>query len=158
MIRLQKKLGTVLKWGTLFSTLGFVACTLIQIYARFFLDKAPSWTEEAARLCFVFAVGCAAGIALKGNYYVHFDFLYNKLGSAWKKRVLFLVDALTFLLFLCFSIYSIVFVIAGWAEKSPSLKFPMAVAFLGLAFLGVSISFFCLVRLVKHFNPKSPRS
>ncbi len=155
MSSLQKKLGTLLKWGTLLSTLGFVGCTLIQIYARFFLDQAPSWTEEAARLCFVFAVGCAAGIALKGNYYVHFDFLYDKLGSVWKKRVLLLVDALTFLLFLCFSIYSVLFVVAGWAEKSPSLKFPMAIAFMGVAFLGFSITFFSLVRLMKHFNPKS---
>lgn len=154
MKKLQKLLGKFFKWGTLLSTLGFVGCTIIQIYARFFMEKAPSWTEEAARLFFVFAIGFASGLALKSNYYVHFDFLFEKMKSSWKKRLIVCIDTFTFILFLVFTYYSLQFVAAGLVEKSPSLKFPMAVAFFGVTLIGFAITFYSFTRLIHHFKTK----
>jgi len=65
MRQLVKYAATVMKWGTFLSTLGFVAAILLQIFARLFLATAPSWTEEAARVFFVIAIGFSAGLALR---------------------------------------------------------------------------------------------
>ena len=149
MVKTSKQIRFVLKTGTLFGTLGFVVATLIQIYARFFMEKAPSWTEEAARLFFVFAIGCASGLAMHGNYYVHFDFLFAKFNTLWQRRLRIAIYAMLTLLFVIFSFQSIQFLILGWDERSPSLKFPMSIAFIGIAIMGVSIAFFAAVTFFK---------
>lgn len=63
----MKFIAKILKFGTLFSTLGFIVSTLIQVYARFFMESAPPWTEEAARVFFIHAVSFAAGLAMRGQ-------------------------------------------------------------------------------------------
>jgi TRAP-type C4-dicarboxylate transport system permease small subunit len=149
--------GTCLKWGTFLSTLGFVLAILLQIFARLFLETAPSWTEEAARVFFVIAIGCSAGLALRSGEYVHFDFFYRRMSFAWRQRVAFMIDLLIVVLFGTFTVYALQFTMMGWAERSPSLKFPMAIPFAGTLILGCSILVYALYRLSQHFSPKTNR-
>ena len=146
----------MLKAGTLVSSVGFVAAILYQIFARLFLATAPSWTEEAARLCFVIAVGCAAGLALRNRSYVHFDFLLNRLPGPQGRGVRVLIDALTVLLFALFTTQALRFTMMGWAERSPSMKFPMAVAFVSMFILGASLLIVAVDRLLGHFRRPTP--
>lgn len=154
MRRFLSAFGTVMKWGTLVSTIGFVACILIQIYARLFLETAPSWTEEAARLFFVIAIGFSAGLALRSGEYVSFDFFYQRMGERWRRRVALAIDLLTVAIFLLFTIYAVEFAVMGWAERSPSLKFPMAIPFAGMFILGLSVLVYAVDRIRGHFVAK----
>ncbi|WP_116108402.1 TRAP transporter small permease [Lewinella sp. IMCC34191] len=147
---------TALKWGTLLMTGSFLACILVQIYARLFLTTAPSWTEEAARLFFVLAIAFAAGPALKRDYYVYFDFVYDKLGMTWQRRLTVAIDALTVLLFVLFLYHAVSFTIMGFAERSPSLQFPMAIAFGGMVVLALSVLLYAVDRLLKHLSVNKP--
>lgn len=153
MRQLIRSVGSGLKWATLFSTVGFAGCILLQIFARVFLPAAPSWTEEAARLFFVLAVGFAAGLALRSGEYVSFDFFYRRMSLPWQRRVAFGIDLLTVVLFTLFTVYAVQFTVMGWAERSPSLKFPMAIPFAGMIFLGCSVFLYAADRLRKYLNP-----
>ncbi|OAV43656.1 TRAP transporter small permease [Lewinella sp. 4G2] len=152
-----KIIGTLLKWATLFSTVGFVAAILVQIFARLFLPTAPSWTEEAARVFFVLAIGCAAGPALRSGEYVQFDFFFQRMSPRWQHRLALLIDALTVVLFALFTVYAAAFTWMGWAESSPSLKFPMAIPFVGMLVLGLSVLIFAVDRLVRTIG-RRPRA
>lgn len=149
MTKATKHIRFALKCGTLLGTLCFLVSTLVQIYARFFMEKAPSWTEEGARLFFVFAIGCASGLAMRGNYYVHFDFLFAKFNTLWQRRIRLLIYATLVVLFAIFSVQSFEFLALGWDERSPSLKFPMSIAFLGITAMGLSITFFAATSFFK---------
>ena len=157
MRRFVKYFGTVMKWGTLVSTLGFVSCVLLQIYARLFLALAPSWTEEAARLFFVVAIGFAAGLGLRSGEYVHFDFLFQRMNVAWQRRVALGVDLLTVALVGVFLVFAVEFTVLGWAERSPSLKFPMAIPFAGMVVMGGSLLVYAVDRLRRHFIKSTNR-
>ncbi len=150
-----KYIGIALKWGTLLSTLGFVACILLQIFARLFLATAPSWTEEAARIFFVIAIGFAAGLALRSGEYVNFDFFYQRMSTGWQRRVRFMIDLLTVVLFGVFTFFAVQFTVMGLAESSPSLKVSMAVPFASTFLLGASLLVYALYHLRKHFRPRS---
>lgn len=150
-----KYVGIGMKWGTFLSTMGFVGAILIQIFARLFLATAPSWTEEAARLFFVIAIGCSAGLALRSGEYVNFDFFYQRMSLPWQRRIAFLIDLLTVALFALFTFYAVQFMVMGWAERSPSLKFPMAIPFAGMFILGFSLLVYALDRLRKYFTTKT---
>ena len=147
---LVKYVGITMKWGTFLSTLGFVMAILTQIFARLFLATAPSWTEEAARVFFVIAIGCAAGLALRSGEYVNFDFFYQRLSPPWQRRLTFLIDLLTVMLFAIFTVCALQFTLMGWAESSPSLQFPMAIHFAGMLILGFSLLVYAVERLRNH--------
>lgn len=132
-----------------------MAAILIQIFARLFLATAPSWTEEAARVCFVLAIGCSAGLALRSGEYVNFDFFYQRMSEPWQRRVAFLIDLFTVLLFALFTVYAVQFTVMGWAERSPSLKFPMAIPFAGMLILGFSLLVYAVDRLRRYFMTKT---
>jgi TRAP-type C4-dicarboxylate transport system permease small subunit len=155
MKRAIRLAGTTLKWGTLLMTLAFVVCILVQIYARLFLETAPSWTEEAARLFFLLSVGFAAGLAYKSDYYVYFDFLYARMGAAARGWLTLTIDLMTVLLFVLFVYYAVQFTAMGVVERSPSLKFPMVIAFASMVVLGLSILLFAVQRLLSHLPTRS---
>lgn len=138
----------LLRLGTLLSATGFIAATLIQIYARFFMESAPSWTEEVARFFFVYAMSFAAGIALKDHYYVSLDVLYNRLTDTQKIRLKLGISLCTLALFLVLTVFSVQFIVLGVPEKSPSLGLTMALAFGSLFIMGASVSFYALVDII----------
>ncbi|GAB1858166.1 hypothetical protein MHTCC0001_30030 [Flavobacteriaceae bacterium MHTCC 0001] len=149
---LKKGIGKFLKYGTLVSTFSFIAVTLVQVYARFFLESAPSWTEEAARFFFMYAMSFAAGLAMKGNYYVRFDIVYNKLNTKQKYILEFIIALLTITMFLILTFYAIGFVKVGVLEGSPSLGYSMAIAFSSIVVMGLFITTYAIWDLLKTFK------
>lgn len=138
-----------LKYGTLISSYGLITCVLLQIFARFLLPKAPPWTEEAARLFFIYAMAFAAGLAIKSKEYVALDLFSEKLTPTLQKKLLMLVQGLTLLLFGIMTIYALDFVRLGISEFSPSMNISMAFAFFSMFLMGASVSFFAFIELRK---------
>jgi TRAP-type C4-dicarboxylate transport system permease small subunit len=92
---------------------------------------------------------------LRSGEYVNFDFFYRRMSNSWQRRVAFSIDLLTVVLFALFTFYAVQFTIMGWAESSPSLKFPMAIPFSGLLVLGFSLLVYAINRLRKYFTIKT---
>lgn len=158
MKKAKKQVGRFLKYGTLISTFCFIGATLIQIYARFFMDSAPSWTEEAARFFFIYAISFASGLAMRGGYYVHFDIIYNKLSSDKQQWLKIIVSGFTIILFLIFTFYAVQFMKVGLTENSPSLKVSMAIAFSSVVIMGSFITLYAIwdiIKVIKNINYKS---
>ncbi|TYA71633.1 TRAP transporter small permease [Seonamhaeicola marinus] len=149
---IKKGIGKFLKYGTLVSSFCFIAVTMAQVYARFFMESAPSWTEEAARFFFIYAMSFAAGLAMKGNYYVKFDVVYNKLNNKQKQILDALVSFFTILLFLILTCYAISFVNVGITERSPSVGFSMSIAFGSIVVMGLFISIYAIWDVIKAFK------
>lgn len=146
---MQKYITRFLKYGTLISTYCLIGSVLLQIFARFFLSNTPPWTEEAARLFFIYAMAFAAGLALRSNEYVALDFFYEKLPPKFKKRLLILVQGLTLLLFGLMAIFALKFVQLGYPEFSPSMNISMAFAFFSMFLLAISVSYFAYLEFKK---------
>ena len=143
----MKFIEKLLRIGTLLSTLGFIGSILIQIYARFFMDSAPSWTEEASRFFFVYAMSFGAGLAMKDQEFVRLDWIYDKLKDRQQKLLDTAIALITFILFLVVGIYSLQYIAIGWKESSPSLGYSMAIAFTSLLIMAVSVGIYALVDL-----------
>jgi TRAP-type C4-dicarboxylate transport system permease small subunit len=64
----------------------FCATVIIQIVCRSipFLP-IPSWTEELARYCFIYAVSCAAALAVRANAFVAVDILTSLMPQRAKR-------------------------------------------------------------------------
>jgi len=144
----------VLEWGTILSTVGFIGCTLIQVFTRFLLPQSPSWTEEASRVLFIYAVSFAAGLALKDRQYVYLDILYNRLAPKAQKGLSIGIACATILLFMVLGIFTLQFISLGIKEKSPSLGFPMAYAFVSMAIMAASVLLYAWSDLRTELNKR----
>lgn len=149
---MEKNIARFLKYGTLLSTYGLIATVLLQIFARFFLQNAPAWTEEASRLFFIYAISFAAGLAFKHHYFVHLDLFYDLLPPVAQRLLSILIPLLTLVLFAIIAIYAVPFMIQGYRETSPSMKIRMSTAFCSLFIMGASISYFAYLATRKQLK------
>ncbi|PKA99729.1 TRAP-type C4-dicarboxylate transport system permease small subunit [Flavobacteriaceae bacterium MAR_2009_75] len=148
----MKTFTKILKYGAFLSTIGFIGSTLIQIYARFFMESAPPWTEEAARVFFIHAVSFSAGLAVRGNYYVNFDLVYQYLPQKVQRTLDIVSRILICVLFFICAYYGLEFAMNGFDEKSPSMGISMAIPFVSTVIMGSAIFLFTLVELIKKLR------
>lgn len=59
--------------GAVVSMFLLLGVVLLQVFARVALPQVPAWTEEASRFFFMWAVGFAAGPAVREQAYVDVD-------------------------------------------------------------------------------------
>jgi TRAP-type C4-dicarboxylate transport system permease small subunit len=154
MKKLERLISRLLKYGTLISTLALILSVVVQIYARFFMDNAPSWTEEASRVFFIYAISFASGLAFKQHYYVFLDLISNRLNEKADKYFELMVNLLIFLLFLVIALYSIPYIQMGLDERSPSLGFNMAISFTSMFILGSSLCFYSFLKIFQLIHRK----
>ena len=145
-------LSKFLKYGTLLTSLGFIFTVTLQIYARFFLNDVPPWTEEASRILFIYATAFAGGLAYKGNYFVFLEAFYAGFSPQTQKTVDLISPILCLILFGTFAFYSLDLIEMGFSERSPSLQIIMGVPFLSLLILSLSIGYFSLLTLLKKIK------
>ncbi|MFY0598216.1 MAG: TRAP transporter small permease [Cyclobacteriaceae bacterium] len=145
-------LSKTLEAGTLLSTVAFIGSILFQIYARLFLPSAPSWTEEASRLFFVYAMSFAAGLAVKDNEYVFLDLFYERMKPSVQKTIDVLVPGIVSLLFLIMGIFAIQYVQLGIPEKSPSIGISMAWIFGSVLVMSVTIAIYSIHEIIDKIN------
>ncbi|QCX40360.1 TRAP transporter small permease subunit [Aureibaculum algae] len=153
---MDRFISSMLKKGVIISTLGLIAIVLLQIYARFFMAQAPAWTEEASRLCFIYATSFAAGLALKNNYYVHLDYFYNLFSKNVQRRLKIIIPVLTVFLFLILAFYSLEFIYLGRLESSPSLKIKMAFIFVSILIMSLSVSYYAFKEVMAQIKNEKP--
>ena len=145
-------LSTLLKYGTLMTSLGFISTVSLQIFARFFLTDVPPWTEEASRILCIYSISLASGLAYRGNYFVYLEVFYLGFSSNMKKVVNLVSPILSFFLFGITAKHALSVFQMGFSESSPSLQIIMAIPFFSLLILSCSVSFYSLLSLLKKIK------
>jgi len=147
---LKNIITNILRGGTLISTYGLIISVLIQIFARFLLPSAPSWTEEASRLFFIYAVAFGVGLAYANQDFIAIDWIYNKFSRRVQKGLSIIIALVSFLLFAIMVFYSVAFAMQGYDEFSPGMKFRMSFAFMSMIILSTSLCYFILLEFISE--------
>lgn len=149
---MKNVIGKVLKFGVLVSTYGLIISVLIQILARFLLPTAPSWTEEASRLFFIYTVAFGVGLAYEKNDFIYLDLFFERLPKKIQNIGLGIITLASLALFGIMFVYSIKFTLLGHAEFSPGMKIRMSFAFASMIILSASM---CYYIIQEYFSPNS---
>jgi len=140
--RMKSILDSVLTAGTLFFTCGMVMAVALQAAARWLLPSAPAWTEEVARICFVFTIAFGAGLAMRDRAFVQVDTLLRIVGPGPARILQQLTHLVIAVLMLGVGIFSLRFVALGVGQRSPCLQLPMAWVYLSILILSCMIAFY----------------
>lgn len=151
MKTLKLIMDKVLEAGTLLSLLGMISVVTIQVFARFALPKAPPWTEEAARIFFVYTVAFAGGLAVKANAFVAVDtfvtLLPQKVQSLLKMGIYLII--IVFMGIIAY--HSTTYIKVGSIQLSPALRIRMSYVFASTFIVSFFIGLYSVIELGKTF-------
>src|SRR5690554_4613005 len=130
------------KLGTLISLISMIAVVSIQVFARFFLEAAPHWTEEAARIFFIYTVAFGTGLGINDNSFIRLDLIeqYLPIGMSYWLDFIINIFNIVFAVFMITG--SFYFIRMGLDERSPALEISMAFIFFSTAIIGFAIGIF----------------
>ncbi len=137
-------MDAIVETGVLISISGMITSVVIQVFTRFFMDSAPPWTEETARMFFVFSVAFGAGLALRDHQYIQMEFLLNKCEPKTRYIVQLAIHGIIMLFGILISIYAVEFIRLGMSETSPSLQIKMGYVFSSMLIMGGLIVYYSL--------------
>ncbi|MFC2125838.1 TRAP transporter small permease [Bacteroidota bacterium] len=141
--------------GLIISVTLMLIVVMIQVIARFMLPKAPAWTEEAARFCFIFSIAFGGGLGIRNHAYVRLEWLLNKFPDSIQKNMHAVIFALISILSIVIAIFTVDFVEVGKAETSPALLIPMNYIFASIFFLFIFIALFSIEGVIRSFKEKA---
>lgn len=134
--------------GAILCLSAMIAVVTIQVYTRLFMESAPHWTEEAARIFFIYAVAFGTAAGIRNGDFVRLDIIGKYLPS----RISWLLNIITDITVAVFAvvlfIQSLKFVQLGMDELSPALEITMGFVFISIAIMGLAIAFFTTAGLL----------
>ncbi len=149
MQRVKLMMDNALKAGAVLSFLGMILVVSLQVFARFALPKAPSWTEEAARIFFIYTVSFAGGLAVKTRAFVYVDTFINLLPLKIQKFLKVCIH-LVIALFMGIVVFqSIAYIKVGVIQSSPALRIPMCYVFASTFIVSFFIGVYSLIEMGK---------
>lgn len=143
-----------LEIGAIINFLGLIFVVFLQVFSRFVLPKAPSWTEELSRILFIYAMSFAAPLALIRNEYVKVDIIVAKM----PKKIQKILDIVIYILLIIFCgviAYSgIEFSLLGRYQTSPAIGFIMMYSYIAIGISGIFLTLFSISMLKEKIIEK----
>ena len=134
---------------------GMMALVSAQVFFRYVLDKALTWSDELGRFMFIWMSFLGACAAYYKGSHVALD-LFVRLAKGTSKKILTIViDLFTLVFSVALTISGSNMVQVGLLQRSPSLSIQMNFVFMVLPASGVILSYFCLRKIYKQIlSPK----
>ena len=150
----MKLIDKLFKTGALISLTAMITAVTIQVFTRLFMDTTPHWTEEAARIFFIYSVAFGTGTGLRNGDFVRLDLI----DSSMSRKTGRILDAVTDIIVTIFAIvlfvHSLRFVRLGMDELSPALEIAMGLVIISMAIIGLAIAIFTVADLQQIFKEK----
>ena len=138
-----------------FSAFGLVGMTLIigwQVFARYVLDAAPAWTEQAALYLMLWFILFAAAAGVREGFHIRISVLQDVLGGRAKTALRVICNAIV-LVFGAFMAWSgVELVTATWQHDIPTLGLPRGSAYLPIVGAGLLIVFFAFEQILAELR------
>lgn len=148
MRKLINTFHNIAAYGAFCSMLGMVTAITIQVVARFLLPSAPNWTEEVARMFFLWLVAFGVAIGIRDRAFVRLEILTNYISLEAHRKLQIVIFSVICLFSIAMLYYSFLFIQLGLPEQSPALGLNMSLVFASIWIMMLSIALFSLEQLL----------
>ncbi len=129
-----------------------LSLSFVQVLARYVLQVSTPWTEELARLCFVWGVFFGAAIGVKRNLHTRVDFIFVRLPARAAALVLAGIDLLLAILAMVMIVCGGQLVLSTRADLSTSLGYPRNWFYLPVPISGLMMLWYLLPGLAQKLS------
>lgn len=126
-----------------------IALTFLNVVLRYFFSTGFAWSEEIARLCFIYLVYLGSIGAMRENQHLIIDSLLSRIPVAAQKAIYFLVQATIIWVMVVLTLGSWQLVIQNLGDRWVATQFPIFLVYaIGLV-TGVSIIIIALANMYR---------
>jgi TRAP-type C4-dicarboxylate transport system permease small subunit len=140
----------ILEWVLSLLLAATLLLSFLQVIARYLFQVSTPWSEELARLLFVWGVFLGAAVGVRRDLHTRVDFLSRKLPPRLSARVRTGMDFLLAGMALVMVIYGAQLVFSTRADLSTSLGYPRNWFYIPVPFSGLL--------MLRHLIPNLSRS
>jgi TRAP-type transport system small permease protein len=149
MNRMIQPVHRLFATGAFLSLAGMIIVVGIQVFFRFFMEATPHWTEEAARMLFIYSVAFGTGTGITNGDFIRLNLIGKYLSPRAERFLHLTTDIIVTGFSVIIIFYSFEFVALGMDEKSPALQIPMGLVFFSMVIIGLAIFIFTLEGLFR---------
>lgn len=150
----KDRIAQTLEWIVIFSFAILISVVFLQIFARFFLPKAPSWTEELSRFLFIYSIMTAAPLALKRQEFVRVDIILNRLDKKTQDSLEIATYILLNIFFIVIAYEGFTFGELGLKQTSPAMGLPMYLSYGTICYSGIFLLIYGVQILMEMLKRK----
>jgi TRAP-type C4-dicarboxylate transport system permease small subunit len=129
-----------------------VLLSFVQVLARYVLLMSTPWTEELARLFFVWAVFLGAAIGVKRNLHTRVDFLFVRLRPRVAALLLAGMDLLLAGMAVVMLVYGGQLVLSTRADFTTSLGYPRNWFYIPVPLSGIMMLWYLLPSVARRIS------
>jgi TRAP-type C4-dicarboxylate transport system permease small subunit len=107
------------------------------VFSRYVLNDPWQWTEEAARICFVWVVFLAASIGVRRGLHFRFTLLLDHIAPAWKRALEVLANVWVIFFAGIMVVRGYSFAILNLSQLTPTMQIPWAWVYISVPISGV---------------------
>jgi len=141
-----------------------VASLVYQVFGRYVLNHAPSWTEELSRFLMVYITMLGSSAIIRREGHIAVNVLVDALPEPLRQGVLWIRDAIVLSAAGFLMWYGYGFALIGARRASPALEISMYWPILAIPISGALIAFFLILgrldpryaRGSSHLEPRPP--
>jgi len=150
-------LDRALKYALTLLSVILTVSVFLQVLIRFVLKYPLPWTEEVARIAFVYCIFVGATIAVRENSHLHVDALLVILPKRVARAAMFLGMLLVgvFLVFVTWQ--GVVLVLATGVQMSPVMQVPFKYIYLILPVSGAIMLLYLVANMLALVRGKGER-
>lgn len=151
-MKVSHALENTLKILSILALCSMILLVFFNAILRYFFDSGIAWSEEFARICFVYMIFLGIVLVAKERGHLTVDIVVSTLPAGYQVFFLFLADILV-LISLCLITYGAYqLMLLTYSQKMPATE--ISSSFLYLAAVISSISYFLIVftNLCKHIK------
>ena len=141
--------------------IGLTAMTAIiswQVFARYLLNSAPAWTEQAALLLMLWFVLFSAAAGVREGFHIRLSLIEQLSGPKTRKSLRLFSHLVVFFVGAMMAIEGSSLAIATWDHTIPTLGFSRSVAFWPFAGSGAMSVVFSAEHLFAEINDRKVQS
>jgi TRAP-type transport system small permease protein len=135
--------------GAVFSLVSMIIVVAVQVFFRFFIESTPHWTEEAARIFFIYSVAFGTAAGIRNGDFISLDIIGRYLPPKKNRLLQVLTDISVILFSTVMAVSSIRFVGYGLDERSPALEISMSIVFFSMVIISLGIAIFTFEHLFR---------
>ena len=142
---MKARLSLSLKLERLLDVLMAVALAVMvttisyQVFGRYVLGKAPSWTEELTRVLLIWMTMLGSAASLRHGGHITVTFLVEMLNPLWQAVFLIIRDVFLVAVSGIFMCFGLKFAMLNGAQESAALEIPMMLPYAALPACGLLI-------------------
>jgi TRAP-type C4-dicarboxylate transport system permease small subunit len=128
--------------------LGLLVVVFIQVMVRYATYQPLAWTEEVARLLFIWACMTGAVVGTKRGSHFAVTLIFDVAPAALHRPIRVVLQFMEAAFYAVFTWSALIVMRVAHTQHSPSLEFPMSFSYAALMISGSLMCFFALWRMV----------